>query len=48
LEAEASLRAYVIEFDNKVVHGIAMALLLDRYACNKTRLACSSFAAEKR
>jgi hypothetical protein len=37
-----------IKFDNKVIHRIAMALLLDRYACNETRLAGSSFAAEER
>jgi hypothetical protein len=48
LKVEDSLRAHIIEFNNKVIHGIAMALLLNRYACNETGLACSSFAAEKR
>ena len=48
MKAEDPFRTYIIEFDDKVIHRIAMALLLNRHACNETRLACSSFAAKER
>ena len=47
LEAENALRAYVIEFDNKVIHRIAMALLLNGDARDETHLAGNALPAQK-
>ena len=47
LKAEDPLCANVIEFDDKVVHGIAMALLLNGNAGDEARLTCRPVASQE-
>jgi hypothetical protein len=47
LEAKNPFRARVIKLDNKVIHGISMALLLNRNTRNEAHLAYGSFSAQK-
>jgi hypothetical protein len=47
LETENPRRSHVIEFDNKIIHGVAMALLLNGDTRDETRLASSSPTPQK-